>query len=86
MSVMPSASLSLIVCRFQLTELDDTSPIPLQQRVRVREFIEDLLASMLGGSLDNVCVGQIYKNLECKYIHEHSIFNYKSCRNLKCYY
>ncbi|XP_031621785.1 probable serine/threonine-protein kinase DDB_G0282963 isoform X3 [Contarinia nasturtii] len=43
---------------------DETSPIPLQQRVRVREFIEDLLASMLGGTLDNVCVGQIYKNLE----------------------
>lgn len=45
---------------------DESSPIPLQQRVRIREFIEDLLASMLGGSLDHVCVGQIYKNLECK--------------------
>lgn len=49
------------------THLDESSPIPLQQRVRVREFIEELLGSMLGGSLDNVCVGQIYKNLECKF-------------------
>ncbi|XP_055318931.1 putative mediator of RNA polymerase II transcription subunit 26 isoform X7 [Sitodiplosis mosellana] len=50
---------------------DESSPIPLQQRVRVREFIEDLLASMLGGSLDHVCVGQIYKNLEYLPILEH---------------
>lgn len=46
---------------------DKSSPIPLKQRIRVREFIEELLSSMLGGPLDSVYVGQIYKNLECKY-------------------
>lgn len=44
----------------------DSSPITLQQKVRVREFIEDLLGSMLGGSLDDVFIGEIFKNLECK--------------------
>lgn len=50
--------------------LDKSSPIPLKQRIRVREFIEELLSSMLGGPLDSVYVGQIYKNLECKYLWE----------------
>lgn len=40
---------------------------PLQERIRVREFIEDLISSMLGGSLDDVCVGQIYENIDCEY-------------------
>lgn len=42
-------------------------PPPLQERIRVREFIEDLISSMLGGSIDDVCVGQIYENIECEY-------------------
>lgn len=42
-------------------------PPPLQERIRVREFIEDLISSMLGGSLDDVCVGQIYENIDCEY-------------------
>lgn len=41
-------------------------PPPLQERIRVREFIEDLISSMLGGNLDDVCVGQIYENIECE--------------------
>lgn len=44
-------------------------PPPLQERIRVREFIEDLLSSMLGGSLDDVCVGRIYENIDCEYTH-----------------
>lgn len=43
-------------------------PPPLQDRIRVREFIEDLISSMLGGSLDDVCVGRIYENIDCEYI------------------
>lgn len=40
--------------------------IPLEQKEKVREFLEDLLSSMLGGSLDNVPVGKIRKSEECK--------------------
>lgn len=45
---------------------DDSSSIPLQQTIRVREFVENLIGFMLGGSLDDVYIGQIFKNLECK--------------------
>lgn len=41
--------------------------VPLDQKEKVREFLEDLLSSMLGGSLDNIPVGQIRKSDECKY-------------------
>lgn len=38
------------------------------QKERVREFLEDLLSSMLGGSLDDITVGRMYKNDDCKLI------------------
>lgn len=38
------------------------------QKERVREFLEDLLSSMLGGSLDDITVGRMYKNDDCKFI------------------
>lgn len=38
-----------------------------KQRERVREFLEDLLSSMLGGSLDDITVGRMYKNDDCKF-------------------
>lgn len=51
-----------------LTAEAKSSPTDLQQKVRVREFVEELVSSMLGGrSLDDVCVSRIYENLDCKY-------------------
>lgn len=47
---------------------DDTLIVPTEQRDIVREFIEELVASMIGGgSLDNVPIGQLYSSLDCKY-------------------
>lgn len=52
-----------------LSFLDDTLFVPTEQRDIVREYIEELVASMIGGgSLDNVPIGQLYKDLECKFI------------------
>lgn len=45
---------------------DKSSPIPLEQRIKVREFVEDLITSLLGGPVDDVSVGQLFKNLDCK--------------------
>lgn len=50
---------------FNIT-LGENLSIPMQQRICVRKIIEDLIASMLGGSLDDVFVGQLFNNLECK--------------------
>lgn len=48
---------------------DDTLFVPTEQRDIVREYIEELAASMIGGgSLDNVPIGQLYKDLECEFI------------------
>lgn len=49
---------------------DKSSPIPLEQRIKVREFVEDLLSSMLGGPLDEVSVGELFKHLECELIYQ----------------
>lgn len=48
---------------------DDSSfkNVSPNQRERVREFLEDLLSSMLGGSLDDITVGRMYKNNDCKF-------------------
>lgn len=37
-----------------------------EQKERVREMIEETLAEMLGGSLDNISVNQLYKSRQCK--------------------
>ncbi|XP_053690101.1 uncharacterized protein LOC128738769 isoform X2 [Sabethes cyaneus] len=39
-----------------------TSSISSNQKVKVREFIEELLSTMLNGPLDDVSVGQLMKN------------------------
>ncbi|XP_065074906.1 uncharacterized protein LOC135698735 isoform X8 [Ochlerotatus camptorhynchus] len=48
------------------TDSDDaqssTSSISSNQKVKVREFVEELLSSMLNGPLDDVPVGQLMKN------------------------
>ncbi|XP_055536862.1 mucin-17-like isoform X4 [Wyeomyia smithii] len=48
------------------TDSDDgqssTSSISSSQKVKVREFIEELLSTMLNGPLDDVSVGQLMKN------------------------
>lgn len=48
----------------------DNAPflIPLEQREKVREFVEELVSTLVGGSIDNAPVGQLYENVECKYI------------------
>lgn len=64
---------------------DETLLVPTEQRDNVREFIEELVASMVVGgdgggvveSLDNVPIGQLYKDLECKCnISKHAIHNF----------
>ncbi|XP_062710582.1 uncharacterized protein LOC109409684 isoform X3 [Aedes albopictus] len=49
-----------------LTDSDDarscTSSISSNQKVKVREFIEELLSSLLNGPLDDVSVGQLMEN------------------------
>uniref|UniRef100_A0A182QTN0 Uncharacterized protein n=1 Tax=Anopheles farauti TaxID=69004 RepID=A0A182QTN0_9DIPT len=59
------------------TESDDarsttSSTVSINQRVKVREFIEELLSSMLHGPLDDVSVGQLMKHDSCKYRNKHS--------------
>ncbi|XP_021695423.1 uncharacterized protein LOC5566116 isoform X9 [Aedes aegypti] len=48
------------------TDSDDarscTSSVSSNQKVKVREFIEELLSSMLNGPLDDVSVGQLMEN------------------------
>ncbi|XP_062552207.1 uncharacterized protein LOC134217459 isoform X1 [Armigeres subalbatus] len=48
------------------TDSDDakstTSSIPPSQQIKVREFVEELLSSMLNGPLDDVSVGQLMGN------------------------
>lgn len=39
-----------------------TSPISSNQKVKVREFIEELLSTILNGPLDDVSVGQLLQN------------------------
>ncbi|XP_049541671.1 uncharacterized protein LOC125954968 isoform X2 [Anopheles darlingi] len=39
-----------------------SSSVSVNQRIKVREFIEELLSTMLHGSLDDVSVGQLMKN------------------------
>lgn len=46
---------------------DDSPLIPLNQRDKVREFIEELISSLVGGSIEDATVGQLYNNYECKY-------------------
>lgn len=41
--------------------------IPHEQREKVREFIEELISSMIGGSIDDASVGQLFSNYACKY-------------------
>lgn len=41
--------------------------ISLSQKERIREFLEELLGTMLGGSLDEISVGPIRKSKDCKY-------------------
>lgn len=48
-------------------EFTDNAPlIPLEQREKVREFVEELVSTLVGGSIDHAPVGQLYKNKECK--------------------
>lgn len=41
----------------------------LQRKIEVRELVEELIASMLNGSLDDVCVSRLYENIECEFEH-----------------
>ncbi|KAG4073806.1 hypothetical protein HA402_001030 [Bradysia odoriphaga] len=46
---------------------DDSAPlIPLEQREKVREFVEELVSTLVGGSIDSAPVGQLFENKECK--------------------
>ncbi|XP_055702479.1 titin-like isoform X3 [Phlebotomus papatasi] len=42
--------------------LGSAHSISLEQKEKVREFLEEVIASMIGGSLDSVPVNQIYKH------------------------
>ncbi|XP_037046730.1 uncharacterized protein LOC119081716 isoform X2 [Bradysia coprophila] len=45
---------------------DDSAPlIPLEQREKVREFVEELVSTLVGGTIDNAPVGQLFENKEC---------------------
>ncbi|XP_037046735.1 uncharacterized protein LOC119081716 isoform X6 [Bradysia coprophila] len=44
---------------------DDSAPlIPLEQREKVREFVEELVSTLVGGTIDNAPVGQLFENKE----------------------
>ena len=44
------------------------SDISIDQRENVREFLEELLSTLIGGGpLDDITVGQMFKHNECKY-------------------
>ncbi|KAJ6643313.1 hypothetical protein Bhyg_08273 [Pseudolycoriella hygida] len=45
---------------------NDNGPlIPLEQREKVREFVEELVSTLIGGSIENAPVGQLSEDKEC---------------------
>lgn len=55
------------VCNNVSILLTDNVPlIPLEQREKVREFVEELVSTLVGGSIDNAPVSQLYENKGCK--------------------
>lgn len=40
----------------------------LDEREKIRQHVEKTVSKMLGGSLDDVSVSQLYRSEECKYI------------------
>lgn len=51
---------------YQFTDEQITESDFLQQKIQVRELVEELIASMLNGSLEDVCVSRLNENIECK--------------------
>lgn len=55
-------SMDYLTCK-----ITDNAPlIPLDQREKVREFVEELVSTLVGGPIDNAPVGQLFENKECK--------------------
>lgn len=58
---------------FNLFHSDDeslTAFVSRNQRENVRQFIEELLAKMVDGPLDDVSVGQLSSDDNCKYFND----------------
>ena len=45
---------------------ESTYSIPLEQKAKVREFLEEIISEMIGGPLDEVPVTQLHSEPECK--------------------
>jgi len=39
----------------------------MDERAKIREYVEEIVAEMLGGNLDHIRVGQLSKSENCKY-------------------
>lgn len=46
---------------------DSTYSISIEQKARVREFLEEIISEMVGGDLDEVPVNQMHQERECEY-------------------
>lgn len=61
-------AISLIV---SIAEFESVSQIGqannLDERAKIREYVEQIVAEMLGGNLDQIKVGQLSKSENCKY-------------------
>lgn len=54
------------LCYMLMSFTDNVPLIPLEQREKVREFVEELVSTLVGGSIDNAPVGQLCEKTECK--------------------
>lgn len=47
---------------------ESTYSISIEQKAKVREFLEEIISEMVGGPLDEVPVTQLHPQNECEYI------------------
>jgi len=56
---------------YRFAEFESVSQIgqtaSMDERAKIREYVEEIVAEMLGGNLDHIRVGQLSKSENCKY-------------------
>ena len=45
----------------------NTAMITAEQKLKIREYVEETVAKILGGNLDTIAVNQLSKSENCKY-------------------
>lgn len=45
----------------------NSTTITAEQKLKIREYVEEVVAKLLGGNLDTIAVNQLSKSENCKY-------------------